>query len=300
MITALLAMAVIWCLFYGRIPPAPLALLCTGLGAPLAFLGRHKHTQFLTIDVHVQVSRLKAVNPGLKFWTALIVMALCVAAPSPVVGLFLTLAMPALTVCAGGLRLRDYVRLMALPVSFLLLSGLALLFEATAQPAGVLNIPVFGCWLSVSAGAQANAARVVACALGAVSCLHFLSLSTPMSEIIGVLRRAHCPNVLIELMYLIYRYIFILLSMYHTMRAAAKSRLGYVDYRTGIRTTGSLYSNLLARSYQQANKNFDAMESRCFDTDIRFLENREKITGLQVTIALGLTGFTLGLNLLLR
>ena len=300
MITAILATAVVWCLFYGRVPPAVLALPCAGLGIALALLGRHRHTRFLAIDVLAQVSRLNKVNSALKFWTVLALMALCVSARSPVVGIFLTGIMLMLTVYAGGLKLHDYVHLLALPVSFLAVSGLALLFEVGAQPAGVFGVRVFGFWFCVGAGAQTRTMLVMARALGAVSCLYFLSLTTPVPELIGVLRRARCPDVVIELMYLIYRCIFLLLSMYHTMRDAAGSRLGYIDYRAGVRTTGKLYSNLLARSYRQANRNFDAMESRCYGTGIRFLENREKITGAQAAAALGIAIFTLSLTLLFR
>lgn len=299
MITAILTMAVVWCLFYGRIPSAALIPLCLGLGVALSRLGRHGHTQFLTIDVLAQTSRLNKVNPSLKFWTILALMVLCVSARSPVVGIFLTAAMLILTVLIGGLALHNYVHLLLLPVSFLMISGLALLFEVTPQRTGVLGIHVFGFWLCVSAGAQANTALVMARAMGAVSCLYLLSLTTPVSELIGVLRRARCPDVLIELMYLIYRYIFILLSMYHTMKDAAASRLGFVDFRASVRTTGNLYSNLLSRSYRLANKNFDAMESRCYSTGIRFLENREKVTGIQAAAAIGITVFTLSLSILL-
>jgi cobalt/nickel transport system permease protein len=100
-------------------------------------------------------------------------------------------------------------------------------------------------------------------------------------------------------MYLVYRYIFTLVEMYHTMRDAATSRLGYANFRATLRTTGNLYTCLLGRSYRQANKNFDAMESRCFDKGIRFLENREKATGVQIAAATSLMLFTLSLSLLL-
>lgn len=300
MITAILTMAVVWCLFYLRIPSAALIPLCLGLGGALLWLGRHRHTQFLTIDVLAQTSRLNKVNSSLKLWTVLALMAICVSARSPVVGIFLTTAMLILTVFIGGLKLQDYVRLLALPVSFLMISGLALLFEVTAQRTGVLGIRIFGFWLCVSAGAQVDTALVMARAMGAVSCLYLLSLTTPMSELIGVLRRARFPDILIELMYLIYRYVFILLSMYHTMQSAAASRLGFVDYRASMRTTGNLYSNLLSRSYRHSNKIFDAMESRCYDMGIRFLENKEKVTGIQAAAAAGIASFTLGLSLLLR
>ncbi|GHU60334.1 hypothetical protein FACS1894171_1400 [Clostridia bacterium] len=300
MITAILTMVIAWCLFYGRIPLEALVPLCLGLGIVLFVLGRHKHTQFFTIDVLAQASRLNRINPDLKFWTVLALIGVCVASPSPIVGVTLTVVMAVLTVWVGNLKPHDYVCLLALPVSFLMLSGLALLFEINTQSYGVISIPVFGFWLNVSPESQIRATLVMSRSLGAVSCLYLLSLTTPMSELIGVLRRIRCPDVLVELMYLIYRYIFMLLSMYYTMRGAAESRLGHANYRTSVRTTGQLYSNLLARSYQQAHKNFDAMESRCFDKEIRFLETKKRIYTAHAVAAAGLAALALSLALTLR
>ena len=46
-------------------------------------------------------------------------------------------------------------------------------------------------------------------ALGAVSALYMMTLTTPLSEIIAVLRKAHIPKLIIELMNMIYRYILL-------------------------------------------------------------------------------------------
>ena len=273
-------------------------MLCAGLGIGLSAAGKHRHTQFLTIDALAHSSRLRKVNPSLKFWITLVLTAICISARSPAAGIFLTVLMIVLIVGIGGLGLRDYVNMLALPVSFIMMSGLVLLFEVTARRIGIINIPLFGRWICVTEMTQARAALVLSRALGAISCLYLVSMTTPMSELIGVLRRARCPDVIIELMYLIYRYIFIILSMHHAMKNAAKSRSGYADYRTGIRTAGNLYLNLLSRSYRQANNNFDAMESRCYDTEIRFLENREKITGIHISVAAGIMVCALSLSLL--
>ena len=300
MLTAILTGAVLWCMFYGRSPTAVLAVLCAGLAMALAVLGRHRHTHILSIDALAQVSRLNAVNPAFKFWSVLALTALCVASATPFVGLFLAAACLCLVVCAGGLPLREYVRLLALPVSFLMLSGLALLVEITPQRTGVLAFPAFGAWVCVGAAAQVNTTLVMARAFGAVSCLYLLSLTTPMHEIIGALRRAHCPGVLVELMYLIYRYVFVLLSMYHTMKSAAKSRLGFAGCRASVRTTGNVYANLLARSYRQAGRSFDAMESRCYEAGIRFLERRKPLTVAPVAVAAGMAAVALALAVLLR
>ena len=83
------------------------------------------------------------------------------------------------------------------------------------------------------------------------------------------------PEVMISLMYLMYRYIFVLLETYQGMKVAAESRMGYAHYWKSIRTTGLVYRNLLVKSYEHAMHNFDAMESRCFDGQVKFL-SKEK------------------------
>jgi cobalt/nickel transport system permease protein len=268
MITAALVFVFVWSLFYGRIPQSFLLPLCAGAGIFFVVFRRHSHSQFLSNDVLAQISRLKSVNSMLKFWTLFSLMVISVTSRNPCTGLFLTLTMFMFAVSVSGVSVRHYVQIMVLPVSFLLIGGLALLFEMTSGPTGVLNINVFGLWFSISQKAQLQTALVISRAFGAVSCLRVLSIMTPMPDIIGVLRRARCPDLIIDLMYLIYRYIFILLSLHHEMRSAAESRLGFRDYRTSLRATGRIYANLLARSYGFASRNFDAMESRCYDTGI--------------------------------
>ncbi len=300
MITSMLAMIVVWCLFYGRISWIILLPICIMLGIALSFLGRHKHTGILTIDVLAYGSNLNKVNSILKASTVFFLLVLCIWSKSPIVGIFLAIAVLILIVYVGGLKLDIYVHFLLLPVSFLLVSGLALLFEVVSYDKGIINIYIFNFWLSVTSEAQIRATIVMCRALGGLSCVYLLSLTTPMSEIISVLRTMHCPEIIIELMYLIYRYIFILLFMYNTMHDAAKSRLGFINFGTSVRTTGSIYSNLLSRSYRQANINFDAMESRCFDSQIRFLDNSKKVKIAHVLFAAGIIIFTLLISLLLH
>ena len=298
MITAALTFVFVWSLFYEQIPQPLLLTLCAGLGIFYALTRRHKHSGFLSSDVLAQVSRLKKVSPTLKFWTLLALTVISVASRNPHTGLFLMLAMFMLAVLVSGVSVHHYLQVLVLPVSFLLIGGLALLFEAASEPIGVLNINVFGFWLIVSEKAQSQTALVISRAFGAVSCLCVLSVTTPMPDIIGVLRQARCPDFIIDLMYLIYRYIFILMSLHQEMHSAAKSRLGFRDYRTSIRATGKIYANLLARSYGFAGRNFDAMESRCYDTGIRFLEHRQGITFVQGCFSVALLSLALCFNLM--
>lgn len=283
--TAILTMIVIWSLLYTVIPNLLLICLCLIMGVFIAVMNGHKHEGYLHIDIIAQNSRLNELNPSFKFWTVIILMFICVGSNSPVAGLFLTVMMLILTVCVGGLELHDYISLMVTPLLFLLMSVLALLFDYSVIPVGVINLPLIHGYLFVSQAAQLRAALVMSKAIGAISCLYLLNLSTPMVEIISVLRKARMPEIVIELMYLIYRYIFVLLDMYHSMKDAAKSRLGFTDLVKSIHTSGKIYSNLLARSYQKALINFDAMESRCYVGEIRFLESEKSISSFQIIVA---------------
>ena len=264
------------------------ALLCVLVGGLLLVFGHHSHGGVLVIDVYARRSRFFEWSPALKTAGCVLLLILCVASPSPWIPLILALILALLTVCGGGIHLHDYLALLSLPAAFLLLSGLALLWDYALVKDGAAAIPFWNGWLVVTAAAQVRARLVMARALGAVSCLYFLSLSTTMPEILSVLRRAHVPSVMTELAVLIYRYLFVLLSVYQSMKDAAASRLGYSGFVRSIRTTGAVYGNLLAASFRRAGACFDAMESRCYDGEIRFLERKKPVTAPAVLLFGGL------------
>lgn len=276
MITALLAAIVLYFLFAGLwADPWPLlAGLCAGTF--LWIFGRHKHGDTLVIDSLSRQSKFSSMNPELKLLGSTLLLILSILSDSVWPPLLLFVAMAVITV-SGGIRLHDYLSLLSLPAAFLLLSGIALLWDFSSQPTGVLSFPCFGGYFVLTETAQISARLIMARALGAVSCLYFLSLSTPMSEIITSLRKFHVPGIITDLAILIYRYIFILLSTYRCMKDAAASRLGFRGLTRSLLTTGKIYGKLLGNSFRKAGACFDAMESRCYNGEIRFLHKKKPI-----------------------
>jgi cobalt/nickel transport system permease protein len=275
MVTAALAILVLWSLFAGALNAAPLAALCLAAGVFL-LLNRHSHSGVLVMDVLCRKSRYCSVNAALKVVSVLVLLVLGVLSQSAWVSCALFLVMSCLTV-AGGVHLHDYLSVLTLPLVFLLLGALAILWGFGSEHIGVVNVPLFGGYLLLTTATQATARLVLARALGAVSCLFFLSLSTPMTEILAVLEGAHVPGVLIDLAVLIYRYIFLMLDTYQDMRSGAESRLGFVGFRGSLRTTGLVYGGLLGRSFRRAGDCLAAMESRCYSEGIRFLHPKKPL-----------------------
>ena len=245
----------------------------------------HRHTGVRSIDYFAYASRLNGWNAGFKTVFACVTLIFCIAADHPWAALYLVLVMGGLTVCAGRLALRDYLWLLSIPAAFLLLSGLTIACNAAWTPRGDYCLSLHWFYIYVNRTDLIYALRLTVKAFGAISAMYFMTLTTPAYEIVGVLRRAHLPGILIELMYLIYRFIFILLDVQGRMRSAAESRLGYRDFRTACRSFGGIAGNLLVLSMRKANTYYDAMVSRCYTGDMRFLEPEKPVTGKQLGCA---------------
>ena len=82
----------------------------------------------------------------------------------------------------------------------------------------------------------------------------------------------HMPRLLIELMMLIYRFVFILLHTASAIMTAQEARLGNRDYRTQLRAFGKMLTALFFISLRKANALYDAMEARGYDGTINVLE----------------------------
>lgn len=280
MIAGILAGLVFFSLFVGQLPPVWLAGICVLSALFFLLAGGHHHDNVLTMDVYARRSRLCRENAALKAAGSLALLLLCICSSSPLPPFCLFVFLSFVTVAAGGVKPKEYLSLLGLPAVFLLLSGLTLLWDFYPElpKEAVVSVPVFGGWLAVAPAAQRLGMLVLSRALGAVSCLYFLSLSTPLPELLQVLRRVHIPAVVVELAVLVYRYIFLLLATFRDMKDSAASRLGYRGLKRSLRTTGLVYGGLLANSFRRAGACFDAMESRCYTGQITFFTEKKKVT----------------------
>lgn len=84
-----------------------------------------------------------------------------------------------------------------------------------------------------------------------MSALYMMSLATPVSELVLVLQRLHLPRLLVELMNLIYRYIFILIDVSEQMQIAAKARLGCHSFRQSCKSFAQIAGNLFLVSLKK-------------------------------------------------
>ncbi|MBU9744353.1 cobalt ECF transporter T component CbiQ [Lachnospiraceae bacterium ASD3451] len=247
----------------------------------------HKHQGAQSIDYYAYTSGMRKVNASFKVLFSVTLLILCIVLDHIWVSVTVMAGMGLLTVCAGGLSLRRYLSLMKIPAAFILMGSIAIAAGIAARPYGDFNLNLHFFYLYTSGADLLRAARLGLKALGAVSAMYMLTLSTPASEIISVLGRAHLPKLLVELMNMIYRFIFILMDVQSRMSTAARARLGYEGFKRSCYTFGHIAGNLLILSFRKAGIYYDALESRGYDGELEFLEEEKKIKAWQVFAAAG-------------
>lgn len=225
----------------------------------------------IAIDSICYSSKLRYVNPEEKFAFSMITLFICVISRSFCVSCIVLLVNGYFNVWKGKIRIKTYVRLMMIPFMFLLFSTFAILVQFSKHPMDGYAIAIGSYYITSSKASMIYGIQLILTALASVSCLYFLSLHTPMTEILEVLRKLHCPTMLIELMMLTYRFVFILLERASSIMTAQKARLGNRNLKTSLDSFGKMLAVLFIHSLKRSMALYDAMESRCYDGRIRVL-----------------------------
>lgn len=237
------------------------------------------------IDKLAYSSRLRDKNPVLKMVFAIGALVICVAANSILTSTVILIAMGYLTVNCSRVSLYKYVKLMMLPLAFLLMSCVAIIFDISNENIGVFSIKLGNIFVVATRESLIYAVKLIGTSISAVSCLYMLSLTTPMIDIIGVFRLCKMPKLIVEITLLMYRFIFLILDMAMAITISQNCRLGNMTFRGKIKSFGMMMSVVLVRALNKSNKLFEAMEARAYDGDINVLWEYERCSMRETVLA---------------
>jgi cobalt/nickel transport system permease protein len=96
--------------------------------------------------------------------------------------------------------------------------------------------------------------------------MNFLALTTPLVDMLELFRRWRVPTILVDIMVIIYRFIFVLLESLERMYMAQDSRLGYhTSYFRAMNSAALLGSRLFIDAFQRSQRLQIALESRGYN-----------------------------------
>lgn len=214
-------------------------------------------------DRYAYQSRLRRVSPMPKLLLTVVTLVVCLCCSSVAVGLFTLVLMGVLITALGGLSPRVYLHFLKVPLVFLVIGCITIV--AGSYPAGtevVAAIPVGERLWGFTADGLHLGGQIFCKAMGTIGCMYFLALNTPVTDLTMALEKLHVPRLLVELMELIYRFIFVLAETASNIRLAQESRLGYQGFRRSVRSLGELSSMVFLRAWRKAQSIYTALESR--------------------------------------
>ncbi|MCM8798871.1 MAG: hypothetical protein NC821_05360 [Candidatus Omnitrophica bacterium] len=98
--------------------------------------------------------------------------------------------------------------------------------------------------------------------LSGVAMISLLSFSTHIEDILWALSKFRVPQILLEIFYLMYKFIFLFFEEVNNIYYAQKSRLGYKDFKHTFGSLGILVGMLVIRSFERARLCYEAILAR--------------------------------------
>ena len=239
-----------------------------------------------------QKNGLREVNTYLKLAAGLGAILLCLLSSSYLSPLFIAVVLTCAILILARVDAKTYAELFIIPFWFAILSVAGIILITGGQD-------IFWQWnilpsFSLSITRQSiNQGLFVFCrVIGGMSAMIFIALTTPMTDIFIVFRQCRVPEVVIDLMMIIYRTIFILIDQVIQIYQAQVMRLGYSTYHESLHSFATLCGAAFIASWNAGEDLIRAMDARCYDGKFALLgENRpvERIPCLAVVCFLTLS-----------
>lgn len=213
----------------------------------------------ISFDKLAYTSAIRMKNPNEKMCFSILFLLLCIFSNHILMWILVWISMGIMTVVVAKIPFPIYFKLLLLPLTFAILGVLGVFFAQWNSQLGFHSIPLIYYW------------SLVLKTLSSTSCLYFLILTTPMVDVIYSLHCMKLPKLFLEMMMLMYRYIFLLLEVTTTIYISQDSRLGYSTYKKSFYSLGKLVSALFLTSYQKSMECYSSMEARAYQGEIRIL-----------------------------
>ncbi|MFN0110281.1 MAG: cobalt ECF transporter T component CbiQ [Blastocatellia bacterium] len=235
------------------------------------------HLRHTDIDRCVYANRWRNRHAGEKLLLAGGMLLLTIALPPFPASLLIAATMIVVSLFVARIPWRTFSRVLVLPAGFAIASASTILVSVSTN------------WqFEIPPQARAQAGGLLARALAAVCCLSFLMLTTPIEEIVALLRRAGLPAAIAELMLAIHRFISIFAETARSMWLSQTARCGYAAPKQAWRSVSLLAASLFIHSLDRARRMEIGLAARGYDGEVKLLAPRQAISFAAVFAVLGL------------
>ncbi|HOJ97092.1 MAG TPA: cobalt ECF transporter T component CbiQ [Methanospirillum sp.] len=216
------------------------------------------------LEEAAQKNALLLVNPYTKLLLGLGSIVLVLFSPNSITPLVITATLSITTIFFAKIPARFYVKLLSIPLGFAVFSVLAIIL-LTGGGKELWSFSLFSVLpLSITTHSLQKGLLVFLRIIGGMCALFFISLTTPMTDLFGVMKEVKIPDLFIDLSMIIYRFIFLFMEKTHQIHHAQLMRLGYSKPKEAMRSYSMLFGSIFIRSWDAGENLINAMDCRCY------------------------------------
>jgi len=215
---------------------------------------------------------LSRIDPRVKLLSALMMLVMVISGKGLIFPLVVAVLGIILCLCMG-IRPKAIAVRFAEPGFIILMVVLLKLFCTGHTPLFSFNIS--GLEMAGYKEGLAEGLLIASRITGAVVVVTALSVSTPFTELMAAFAWLRVPREFIEIALFAWRYLFMLFDDARVIYSAQKNRLGYLNYRQGLRSFGTLTGSLVVKAFDNSRNITIAMEQRGYDGAMPMLKHRQ-------------------------
>ncbi|CEJ44700.1 cobalt ECF transporter T component CbiQ [Umezakia ovalisporum] len=229
----------------------------------------------LQIDTLAYTNRLRWLAPEQKL-LFVITLLILTAFSRPPLQILIAIWISNWTVLYAKIPLRIYLKLVYIAILFwltslpaLVINGINIQHLNLIQDDSIIGLNVASYYIYISHHGIEQGWTILTRAIASLSCLYFVMLTIPFTEILQTLGRFGFPVLLRDILLLMYRFIFVLLNTASEIFTAQQSRGGYCTLRIGIKSLSLLIGQLLSRTLENYHQVSLSLASRGFNGEFK-------------------------------
>ena len=182
--------------------------------------------------------------------------------------LFTVFYMGALVILVAKLPYKAYLKLLFIPASFLIISIITIVLSIN-DVNYLFSVNFLGLAIGVTADSLQRGGKLFTTVLASLTSIYFLILTTPMIDLIKLMKKARLPKLFIELMVLVYSSIFIFIEEANNIYFAQTMRFGYMNRKNMLNSTSLLIRNLFVRVFIKQREMNISLECKLYNGEFK-------------------------------
>ena len=223
----------------------------------------------LLIDKYAYTNKLAKTNPLIKFIIVVISLMITTIISNNYINMSIFAIMVFLTTFVAKIPFDKYIKILIIPISFLIISLITILISISGEDICIWSIRIGSSYIGITKDSLIQSINLTTRVFASLSATFFLALTTSLNNLIKVFKKMKVPNTIIELLVLIYRSIFIFLEESKEIYQAQEIRFGYLGFKNSFKSTALLMKSLFIRVLLRYEEMVVALDCKLYNGEFK-------------------------------